>query len=153
MAIDWKTVGLLSLGFVLVGMVRHKKSQPAWRVTDQPPKRKSSPVARGIVRHEASVSSGLGSTARGALAEIDEKLKDIYFRKVTLNKQVTDTRKHRNALMREYGLTITPSQVEMRSKYPTLYHTEDVLAKGERDLNWLDVRAVQLRKRRDELTE
>jgi hypothetical protein len=151
MAINWKTIGLLGLGFVLVGMVRHKNTQPAWRVTDQPPKKKGS-VSRGIVRHEASASSELGSTVSGALADIDAKLKDLYFRKLTLNQQITATRKHRNALMREYGLTITPSQVEMRSKYPLLYHTEDVLKKGESDLGWLDVRAVQLRKRRDEIT-
>lgn len=84
------------------------------------------------------------------LESLNKRISRLSFRLENQREAVRGTREHKVKLMREYGLTILPSVVEMK-KYPKLKTTDYYLKKAEQDLDRMEVSMLSLQRRRKEL--
>lgn len=71
----------------------------------------------------------------------------------SLNELTTERRQYRASLMKEYRLSVIPSETEMKQRYSRLYLTEKYLAANEKRLGELEVRLIRKQKRRKELQQ
>lgn len=121
------------------------------------------PMADGIVvmAMVSALSSSFGSMGMAAgmggfsspyeeLESLDERINRLSHKLENQREATASTRIHKAKLMREYGLTVLPSVVEM-AKYPKLRATDYYLRKGEESLDRMEVSMLNLQKRRKEL--
>jgi len=100
----------------------------------------------------ASMGSGSkGASARAELSDIEERLRKLDYVLENYKSSVVSGRKHKSKLMQSHGLTVLPSVVEMRRKYPQLYATDRNLKLAEEGLDRLELKRMLLMKRRKEL--
>jgi len=105
-------------------------------------------VAYGVA---ASASTSVGATsAQAELSELNERIRKLNFVMENYRSSVVSLRNRRAWLMKEYGLSVTPALVEMK-KYPQLRMVERNLKTAEEQLARLEVKDMNLRKRRNEL--
>lgn len=121
------------------------------------------PMAEGVIML-AAVSAMAGSFgSMGMAAGISSfsdprlELKDLETRISRLSyvlenqrEALKGTRQHKANLMHEYGLSVLPSVVEMK-KYPKLRATDYYLRKAEGNVDRMEVKMLNLRKKRKEL--
>jgi uncharacterized coiled-coil protein SlyX len=88
----------------------------------------------------------------------EEQLAEVNFSIVRLKPvvdryrdSVTSLNQRRVAVMKEYGVTVTPSVVEMRRDYPRLYVIERNLKAAQDELDRVEPRLIRLYMRRQEL--
>ncbi len=107
----------------------------------------SSFVAYGV----AGIASKAGATsAQEELRQVKEKLRKLFFILEKYKSSVISLRNRRAVLMKQYGLIVTPPIVEMR-KYPQLSAVERNLKTAEEQLTRLEIKDMNLRKRRNDL--
>ena len=90
------------------------------------------------------------SSSQEDLDSLNERIRKLGYRLEIQQEAVRGTREHKIKLMQEYGLGVLPSVVEMR-KYPKLKATDYYLAKGEKDLDRMEVSMMFLRKKRKDM--
>lgn len=85
------------------------------------------------------------------LANLNERIRRASFARDTYKKRVQGLRERRNTLMKQYGLSVYPPLTEMKTKYHSLYRTEQSLTDAEKELDGVELRIILLGKRRKEL--
>lgn len=84
------------------------------------------------------------------LESLGKRISSLSYRLEIQREAVKGTREHKIKLMKEYGLGVLPSVVEL-SKYPKLKTTDYYLRKAEKDLDRMEVSMLNLQRRRKEL--
>ena len=97
----------------------------------------------------AATFSGF-SNPREELTSLDKRI--YYLRKDIgdMRESMVGTRNHKIKLMHDYGFTVQPSIVEMK-KYPLLRTTDFYLKTGEDKLDKMEVKMLNMQKRRSTL--
>jgi len=100
-----------------------------------------------------AAGSSFSKDPREELNEVDERLYKLGFVIERYQTSVVGTRKYKSKLMQSFGLTILPSVVEMKAKYPQLYATDRNLRVEEKELERLELRRMFLKKRQKQLMQ
>lgn len=84
------------------------------------------------------------------LDSLNERIRKLNYVLENQREAVRGTRGHKVKLMKQYGLGVLPSVVEMK-KYPKLRMTDYYLRKAEQDLDKMELNMMNLQKERKEL--
>lgn len=84
------------------------------------------------------------------LAKLEEKIRQLSYVIANQRTATTGTRRYKAQLYKEYGISVSPSLVEMK-KYPKLRKVEFMIKDGEKNLERMEVNMMWKQKRRKEL--
>jgi len=121
------------------------------------------PMANGVIALAmvSALSQSMSTLGMGfaSYSNPHEELKSISRQIFILNTKIerqregiVSLRHHKEKLMHDLKVTLLPSEVEMKRKYPKLYYSDRYLRDYEKQLDRMEVRMMLLKKRRKDLS-